>query len=331
MFHISDCRHLNSKESLQLLEHEIERFKEKLKEHDEHYPLCIGFISHSTFSPKGWDLFENLLEDYSPEVVQFFAGSVRCPASLGNTDAVKIAQTFGCKVMMQVGTVEEAEVALEYGVNALIAQGTEAGGHGVRRELGCGTLSLTSKLVELSRKRKKPVPVLAAGGIVDGADVAAVLALGADGAVLGTRLWASIEATGPKKFKDALVAAQSSDDVVRTRAFDTIANSCRSIKWPIPFDSSGVLRNKMTKEWDDDTKLEKALSTADGASRIIETFKLANESSDPAHAPVYAGKGVGKIYSIERAYDIIHRIEQETIEVISNVSNILPVMQSDSA
>jgi NAD(P)H-dependent flavin oxidoreductase YrpB (nitropropane dioxygenase family) len=150
------------------------------------------------------------------------------------------------------------------------------------------------------------------------------------GAVIGTRLWASTEATGPKKFKAALVAANSADDVVRTRAFDTIANSCRSIKWPIPFDSSGVLRNKTTKLWDDDAKLERALSTSEGP-KIVENFKLASETSDPAYAPVYAGKGVGKIHSIEPTFDIISSIEQETIEVISNISKILPVTQNGGA
>ena len=296
----------------------------------EQYPLCIGFISHSTFSPKGWNLFENVLEDYSPEVVQFFAGSVCCPPGLGNTDAVKIAHSFGCKVIMQVGTVEEGELALDYGVNAIIAQGTEAGGHGVRRELGCGTLSLTSKLVEIASKRKRTVPVLAAGGIVDGRDLAAVLALGADGAVLGTRLWASKEAMGSETFKDALVAAKSADDVVRTRAFDTIANSFRTLKWPKPYDSSGVLRNKTTKQWDDDSNLEKVLSTSEGF-KIIETFKMATETSDPAYAPVYAGKGVGKIYAIEPTFEIISRIEQELVEIISNASIVLPIVPNGGA
>ena len=158
----------------------------------------------------------------------------------------------------------------------------------------------------------------------------AVLALGADGAVLGTRLWASKEAMGPNSFKDALVAAKSADDVIRTRAFDTIANSFRSLKWPSPYDSSGVLRNKTTKQWDDDSSLEKALSTSEGF-KIVETFKVASQTSDPVYAPVYAGKGVGKIHSIESAFEIISRIEQEIVGVISNASKVLPTAPNSGA
>jgi NAD(P)H-dependent flavin oxidoreductase YrpB (nitropropane dioxygenase family) len=91
-----------------------------------------------------------------------------------------------------------------------------------------------------------------------------------------------------------------------------------------------VLRNKTTKLWDDDAKLERALSTSEGP-KIVENFKLASETSDPAYAPVYAGKGVGKIHSIEPTFDIISSIEQETIEVISNISKILPVTQNGGA
>lgn len=322
---------MNSKASLQALEYQIARFREKVEKSGQYYPLCIGFISHSTFTADGWDLFENVLEDYSPEVVQFFAGSVRCPTSDRNTDAVKVAQTFGCRVMMQVGTLEDAKQALEYGVDALIAQGTEAGGHGVRRELGCGTLSLTSKLVELLKEHTvgKSISLLAAGGIVDGRDLAAILTLGADGAVLGTRLWASNEAMGSPKFKNALVSARSPDDVVRTRAFDTIANSYRKIKWPVPFDSSGVLRNGITKQWDDDVKLERALGTPEG-EKIVQKFDLACETTnDPANAPVYAGKGVGKIDSIDQAFDIVVRVEKEAIAAITAVSKLFSI-DSDS-
>lgn len=309
--------HLNSKESLHALEQEIDHFKDIS---NGQYPLCIGFISHSTFgSQYGWDLFENVLDNHEPEVVQFFAGTLRHR----NTDAVKIAHSFGCKVIMQVCTVQDAELAFEYGVDAICVQGIEAGGHGIRRELGTGTLSLVAKVVQLSVQQKKSIPILAAGGITDGKDVAAALTLGADGVVLGTRLWASLEAKGPKRFKDALMAAKSGDEVIRTRAFDTIANSFRPIKWPVPYDSSGVLRNKITAEWDDDAKLSKALSSSEGTA-IVSAFQKGTADNDPAYSCIYCGKGVGKITSIQPAFEILTRIETEMIDAIQQVRTLLP-------
>lgn len=313
--------HLNSKESLHALEQEIDHFKDIS---NGQYPLCIGFISHSTFgSQYGWDLFENVLDNHEPDVVQFFAGTLHSSAGHRNINAVKIAHSFGCKVIMQVCTVEEAEIAFEYGVDAICAQGTEAGGHGIRRELGTGTLSLVAKLVELSVQNKKAIPILAAGGITDGKDVAAALTLGADGVVLGTRLWASQEAKGSKRFKEALVAAKSGDEVIRTRAFDTIANSFRPIKWPVPYDSSGVLRNKITGEWDDDAKLQKALSSSEGVA-IGSTFQKGTADNDPAYSCIYCGKGVGKITAIQPTYEILTRIETEVIDAIQQVRTVLP-------
>jgi nitronate monooxygenase len=316
--------HFNSKEALHAVEKEIEIFKAIS---DGKYPLCIGFISHSTFgSQPGWDLFENLLENCEPDVVQFFAGSVLSPR--GNMDAVKIAQSYGCKVIMQVCTVEEGKAAFGYGADAICAQGSEAGGHGIRRELGCGTLSLVAELVELSAKQKKPISILAAGGITNGKDLAAALTLGADGVVLGTRLWASTEAKGPQTFKDALVAAKSADDVVRTRAFDTISNSYNAIKWPVPYDSSGVLRNKLTKDWDDDDKLVKTLSSPEGTA-IFTASQRATQTNNLDYACVYSGKGVGRIKSIEPAHDIIMRIEAEAVESIRQLEKVFPDTPKD--
>jgi nitronate monooxygenase len=217
--------------------------------------------------------------------------------------------------------VKDGIDALEAGVDCLVAQGTEAGGHGVRRELGTGTLSLTAQLVKFAENRSKKVPVLAAGGISDGRDFLSALSLGADGVVLGTRLWASTEAKGPAAFKEALVAAESADDVVRTRVFDAMWNSYRSTKWPPPYDSSGALRNKLTDVWDEKiAELEKKLGDYTGSS-IVEEFKKADATNTVESACVFSGKGVGKIKAIEPAFDIITRVEKEAIDALKNLQS----------
>ena len=98
--------------------------------------------------------------------------------------------------------------------------------------------------------RPKDIVVLAAGGIVDGRGLAAALSLGCDGAVLGTRLWASQEAMGDESGakRDALVKADC-DDVMRTKVFDILQDVGSSNPWPQPFDSVGALKNETTAKW----------------------------------------------------------------------------------
>ncbi len=116
----------------------------------------------------------------------------------------------GAQVWMQASSVDLAAAAMELGVNGLVAQGSEAGGH------ARGTVGLHSLLGQI-RHRYPTVLVLAAGGIADGAAVAAALRAGADGVWVGTRLIASIEANAHHEYRRRLV--ESPGETVRTTAF----------------------------------------------------------------------------------------------------------------
>jgi nitronate monooxygenase len=175
--------------------------------------------------------------------------------------------------------------------------------------------------------------VLAAGGIVDGRGLLAALSLGADGVVLGTRLWVSEEALGPPAYKNAIVKASSCDDVVRTQVFDTIWNSYRDTKWPYPFDSSGTLRNTMTEDWDTsilalETELDSisfvaSSSSSNGSKNVIDKLNHAEEAQLPDAGCVYAGQGVGEIFSIAPAYDIIKQVEKDAAESYSRLQTVM--------
>ena len=115
----------------------------------------------------------------------------------------------GALAVCQVQTEAMARAALEAGADVLIAQGAEAGGHGVSR----GTMALVPAIVDLAGPR---VPVLAAGGIADGRGLAAALMLGAAGVVMGTRFYASAEAAGKEAAKQRIVATDG-DGSVRSR------------------------------------------------------------------------------------------------------------------
>lgn len=124
---------------------------------------------------------------------------------------VEKAHSAGIKVCDQVGSVSAARRAKSAGVDFIIAQGIEAGGH------IAGTVS-TMVLVPRVVDSVHPVPVVAAGGIADGRGLAAALALGAEGVVLGTRLLATTESNAHELYKQKVLAA-SEEDTVRTTLF----------------------------------------------------------------------------------------------------------------
>jgi NAD(P)H-dependent flavin oxidoreductase YrpB (nitropropane dioxygenase family) len=142
------------------------------------------------------------------------------------------AHRSGVKVLVQVGSVEEAKTAVDTGVDAVIAQGVEAGGH-VR-----GTTPIW-ELLPATVEAVKPVPVLASGGIGDGAGLARALELGAQGVSLGTRFVAS---------EEAWIHPAHKQRVVESTAADTVYSELYDAWWPGA--PHRTLRNKTFEEWE---------------------------------------------------------------------------------
>ncbi|WP_251982600.1 nitronate monooxygenase [Streptomyces violaceusniger] len=128
----------------------------------------------------------------------------------------------GAVLIVQVTDLDEAERALDVGADVIVAQGTESGGHGARR--GRSTLPFVPLVVDLAAR----VPVLAAGGIADGRGVAAALALGAAGALIGTRFQATAEALVDSSISTALVEGRG-QDTERNSVLDIV----RGASWPL--------------------------------------------------------------------------------------------------
>jgi nitronate monooxygenase len=145
---------------------------------------------------------------------------------------VEQAHEQGVKLLVQVGSLAEAEAAAEAGVDGVIVQGMEAGGH-VR-----GTSSIW-ELLPAVVEALEPLPVLASGGIGDGAGVARALALGAQGVHLGTRFVCSKEAWCHPGYKQR---------IVDSRATDTVYNQLYDVWWPGA--PHRTLRNKTLAEWE---------------------------------------------------------------------------------
>lgn len=183
---------------------------------------------------------------------------------------VATAHAAGARVLSQVSDAPSAERALAAGVDAIVAQDTEAGGH----TGAVGTLPLLQLVLELGEARG--VPVLAAGGIVTGAGIAAVLAAGADGAWIGTRFMATPEALGSEAAKARLLGA-SERDTVHTRAYDV----AQGIPWP-PECPGRALRSAFTERWHG--REEELGAQHEGEVDAVR--------ADPV---VYAGQGAGAV------------------------------------
>jgi nitronate monooxygenase len=203
----------------------------------------------------------------------------------------------GRRLILQVTSLAEARSARDLGADAIVAQGTEAGGHGIG---GRALFAFLPAAVDAVR----PIPVLAAGGVSDGRGLAAALMLGAEGVLVGTRFFASREALGHEGAKRRIMEA-GGDDTLRTRVFDAV----RGIDWPPPY-SGRAIANEFTRTWHGrDHELELSLGME------TQRHEAARRSGDFRTAVLFAGEGIDLIHDCPAAADIIQRIvgEAETL------------------
>ena len=213
------------------------------------------------------------------------------------------AKSAGIPVICQLQTRADAERALEVGVDVIVAQGTEAGGHGGTR----ATLTLVPEIADLIAKRAPQTLLCAAGGIADGRGLAAALMLGADGVVVGTRFWASAEAqVHPNLHKAALAA--TGDDTVRQSVLDI----ARQRDWPSRY-TGRVLKNDFIGEW-----LGREQELRANANREAERYGRAASDADTSIAATIVGEAVSLIDSIEPAGAILERMVREAEVHIRN-------------
>lgn len=203
-----------------------------------------------------------------------------------------LVRSAGCRLICQVQDVEGARLAKAAGADLIIAQGTEAGGHGGAR----ATLPLVPAVVDAVA----PTPVLAAGGIADGRGLAAVLMLGACGALVGTRFYASEESAAHEHAKARIVEARG-DATTRTRVFDIV----RSLGWPEAY-TGRALRNRFMEEWHGREAELAARNGADSAQ-----YQRAVRHGDFDTAAVWAGENVDLIGAVERAPTLVSQIAGE--------------------
>ncbi|KAL7157138.1 hypothetical protein ABFS83_02G057600 [Erythranthe nasuta] len=223
------------------------------------------------------------------------------------------AHRSGVKIVPQVGSYEEAKKAVNVGVDAIIVQGNEAGGHVIGQE---GLMTLLPRVVDLVKGRD--IPVIAAGGIVDERGYVAALALGANAVALGTRFLATEESYAHPIYKRKLV---ESDKTEYTNVFGRArwpGAPHRVLKTPFFLDYCGTLPNHENES----NQPIIGRSLIHGVEKEIRRFggtvPNATTTGDIESMAMYAGQGVGLIDEIIRASEVIERLVKGAQGLILN-------------
>ena len=248
-------------------------------------PVGVGFITWSL--RKSPSLLTDALK-HRPVAVMLSFGDPR--------PFVDVIRGAGAVMICQCQNMEHVQDAVDVGAEVVVAQGAEAGGHGALR----GTLSFVPEAADFLAKHSSDTLLLAAGGVADGRGLAAALMLGADGVLVGTRLWASKEALVKEPHHNAILESNG-DSTLRTR----VADIARQIPWPRGF-TARIRRNAFTDRWHGrEDKLE--------ANIAIEgpRYRQAFAEGDPENTAVWFGEAAGLIHAIEPATVIVERMVAE--------------------
>ncbi len=248
-------------------------------------PVGCGFIT--------WSLLKQ------PSLLDLVLANKPKAILLSFGDPLPLAERIkqhGVTLICQVQTRRDAERALACGADVIVAQGSEAGGHGEIR----GGLTLVPEVADLIAKERPETLLCAAGGIGDGRGLAAALMLGADGVLVGSRLWASKEANVSAAMHEAALRS-TGDDTVRSQTMDL----ARKLDWPRRY-TARVLRNKFIERWHGREAELVAVADEEAAK-----YRAAWAEGDPDRSNTFVGEVVGLIQDIEPVADIIDRMVRD--------------------
>ncbi|KAF1987841.1 putative oxidoreductase [Aulographum hederae CBS 113979] len=266
------------------------------------YPFGVGFINWGATLSTAVSAFKQ----YTPAAVWFFG-----PSSMSElvTWATQIREvTVGkTEVWVQVGTVASAvEVTRQLKPDALILQGSEAGGHGLVNGTPLNTL-VPEAHDALKAEFGEDMPTLvAAGGIVEGRGAAAALTLGAAGVVMGTRFLCSPEANLADGYrKSVLDASDGGVETVRTSVYDQLRGTTG---WPKEHNARGLINLSYTESL--------------GGLDMDENKKMYDEALQKdlwgknGRLAMYAGTGVGLIKEIKPAKEIVEEVRRDAVSAL---------------
>ncbi|RFU81187.1 nitronate monooxygenase [Trichoderma arundinaceum] len=260
-------------------------------------PVGVGVIVTGSSLQRWLPIFER----YKPAVIWLSFGSTLQMHAWAR--GIREA-TSSTKVWIQVGSVNAAlQAAQSCQPDALVMQGSDAGGHGHAR--GASVVTLVPEAADTLRDHGlSHIPILAAGGIMDGRGVAAAITLGAEGAVLGTRFIGAEEATVDSDVREEVfTATDGGESTVRSRVFDDIWDTN---PWPPLYDGRclrGAIYNNLETGMSINEVREQLYR--DSQRSQVEEVKMRDI------ACIWAGTGVGMVTKLEQAADIVKQVQED--------------------
>ncbi|EAS28742.3 oxidoreductase [Coccidioides immitis RS] len=269
-------------------------------------PVGVGFLN--------WGADINhaipLIGKYLPAAVWLF-GAARPSGEIYGQWAQRVRSVTGgrTKIWVQVGNVTDAlGTAHTVKPDVLVIQGSDAGGHGLKQ---CASIiSLLPEVKDaLVADGLGDIPLIAAGGIVDGRGMAAALCLGADGVTMGTRFLACEEANIAMGYRNEVLRVRDGGLVTgRTTVYDRVRGYN---EWPEEYDGRGILNQSFYDA-------EKGMSDEENQRLYALETKKGDEGWGPnGRMTTYAGTGVGLVKQVASAKEIIDGVLDQSAMVLS--------------
>jgi nitronate monooxygenase len=258
-------------------------------------PFAVNIVTWD-WAPFANEIVDVAIAERPPVVVLSFGDPI---------PGLRKCQEAGLKTIVQVQDLAGAQAALAAGPDALIVQGNEAGGHTGRRS----TLSFAAQVLDMAGD----IPIIIAGGVATGRGLAAVLAMGGAGVVMGTRFKATLEFGGEEFHKQAIVGSDGSNTT-----YNEIVDLARGGRWPNGV-TGRVIRNSFVAEWEDKPE---ELQT------IVRSFEkpwafMAQYENDPEKQLNWAGEASGLVHEILPAAEVVRRTVEEAEGLLARVAGVV--------
>ncbi|KAI1393162.1 FMN-dependent 2-nitropropane dioxygenase [Hypoxylon trugodes] len=277
-------------------------------------PIGVGALTLAPSTKHFGETAVPILRRHRPAAVWLFAPPPEVPDTIPSVvKALKSGSGSGAwvpKVVVQVGTVDAAREAAKGGADIIVAQGVDAGGHQWKQ--GSGVISLVPEISDLVHNEfpDRDIAVWAAGGIADGRGVAAALALGAEGVVLGTRYIVASESDADALKKKAIIStSDGGKTTIKSQFHDSIQGTTF---WPGIYDGRAII----TESYQDH---ENGVPLDEN----VKKFKAAKESGDASRIVTWSGTGVGLIKEELPAAEITKKVREDALKVITGFKSLI--------